>query len=96
MRDTLLHIPLYAAYGLVMLGCFTVLPPWFAAALAGWFVGFIRDVTQVQAKYGNDIRTGWNFRKWSRQKQQEVFAPLWALLALAAIAHVYFPMSNTP
>jgi phosphate/sulfate permease len=80
MRDALLHIPLYAAYGAIMWLCFWAFPPLAAAAVAGGIIGFIREVTQAQAKHNNDILTGWNVFAWSRKKQAETFIPVSVLL----------------
>jgi hypothetical protein len=85
MRDALLHIPLYAAYGAIMWLCFWAFTPLVAAAVAGGIIGFIRDVTQAQAKHDNDIRAGWNAFMWPRQKQAEVFVPIFVLVVISKL-----------
>lgn len=59
LRDAFLHIPLFAAYAVVVYAALKLAPPVLAAVLAGVFIGYIREVTQAQHKYDNRIWTGW-------------------------------------
>jgi hypothetical protein len=88
MRDTLLHIPLFAAFGVIVnLLCGLPLDP-SSIALSGSFVGFIRELTQAQTRADNNFLTCWDFRNWSSAKQFETFAPMAVLVFGALIIEV--------
>lgn len=58
-RDALLHIPLFAAYAGAAYVVARWLDPVLAAAVIGVLMGYLREVTQAQAKHDNRIWTGW-------------------------------------
>jgi hypothetical protein len=79
--DAHFHIPLFAAYGAVAWSAIVLLPPVIAIACVAFFVGYVREVTQVQQKHFDNVI----FYGWGQALNFECLYP-GALLIIAAIA----------
>ena len=85
-RDAALHIPLGLAFSGIAAA--TMALPWPLSAFAiGAGALYLREVTQEQAKTGNDIRAGWNPFAWGKGKNIETWVPIAALLMAGVIAN---------
>jgi hypothetical protein len=91
VKDTILHTILAIVGGAVNLALFALLPPFFAAALAGW-LGYVyfREVTQRQTRKDLSFEQGWLPWQWfsadgtlNVQKIVETVGPLPPALAVA-------------